>query len=364
MDGLDETTPDLTKTSATEASNPEITCYIHSVSPVKNASSNKRKYFDFCLQTRDEPLRALYFVSEKQTEMKTLEQVKSPVKIQNYMYDKQKQDVLITKYTKVVPMAVDNVDFPHTPMCNADGLLENISSLQKVAAEQVVSIKAEVVQMSGSKFIHTQRYGSLKKQEVIIRDNTSSTKVVLWEEYVDCLEMNKTYLLSNLRMKGSKSEKYLNTAKTEKFIFKETEPFTQPLVQVHEDLSLIATTWTAKILGIQQATKQSTCVSCNKIVQPQSNGILAECTSCKMTQMLSSCPVQWYLKIFIQNTNKVKQNHKLSFYPNLASQLLNLLEVNLDFANATETDFESLYRSKRTLLSPLTPLITKLQISH
>ena len=119
-------------------------------------------------------------------------------------------------------------------MCNTDGLLENISSLQKVAAEQVVSIKAEVVQISGSKFIHTQRYGSLKKQEVIIRDNTSCTKVVLWEEYVDCLEINKTYLLCNLRVKGNKSEKYLNNAKTEKFTFKETEPFTQPLVQVHE----------------------------------------------------------------------------------------------------------------------------------
>jgi len=82
--------------------------------------------------------------------------------------------------------------------------------------------------MSGSKFIHTQRYGSLKKQKVIIRDNTPSTEVVLWEEYVDCLEMNKTYLLSNIRVKGSKSKKYLNTAKTEKFTFKETGPFTQP----------------------------------------------------------------------------------------------------------------------------------------
>lgn len=113
------------------------------------------------------------------------------------------QDVLITKYTKIVPLDKDNVNFPHSPMCNADGLLENISSLQKVAAEQVVSIKAEVVQMSGWKTIHTQQYGSLKKQGVMIRDNTSSTKVVLWEEYVDCLEINKTYLLSNLCVKGS-----------------------------------------------------------------------------------------------------------------------------------------------------------------
>lgn len=249
--------------------------------------------------------------------------MKSPVKIQNY--DRQKQDVLITKYTKIVPLEKDNVNFPHTPMCNADGLLENISWLQKVAAEQVVSIKAEVVQMSGWKTIHTQCYGSLKKQEVILRDNTSSTRVVLWEEYVDCREINKTYLLSNLRVKGSKSE-----------------PFTQPLVQVHEGLSLITTTWTAKMLGIQQATKQSTCVSRNKIVSPQSNGILAECTSCKMTQMLSSCPVQWYLKIFVQNTDKVEQNHKLSFYPNLASQLLNILEVKLDFATG-QNRYESSY---------------------
>lgn len=147
-------------------------------------------------------------------------------------------------------------------------------------------------------------------------------------------------MLSNLRVKGSKSEKYLNTAKTEKFTFKELEPFTQPLVQVHEDLSLSTTTWTAKILGIHRATKQSTCVSCNKIVTPQSNGILAECTSCKMTQVLSSCPVQWYLKIFVQNTDKVEQKHKLSFYSNLASQLLNILEVKLDLATATETDMK------------------------
>ena len=73
MDAMDGTTPGFTETSASQASNPEITCYIHSVSPVKNASSNLRK-------------------------LKTLEQVKSPIKIQNY--DRQKQDVLITKYTK------------------------------------------------------------------------------------------------------------------------------------------------------------------------------------------------------------------------------------------------------------------------
>ena len=55
-----------------------------------------------------------------------------------------------------VPLEKHNVNFStHTLMSNADGLLENTSSLQKVAAEQVASIKAEVVQMSGLKTIHT-----------------------------------------------------------------------------------------------------------------------------------------------------------------------------------------------------------------
>ena len=105
------------------------------------------------------------------------EQVKSPAKIQNH--DRQKQGVLITKYARIVSLEKVYVNCPHTPIANADGLLGNISSQQKVAAEQVVSNKAEV-RMSGWKTIHTQRYGSLKKQEVIVRDTTSSVKVILW----------------------------------------------------------------------------------------------------------------------------------------------------------------------------------------
>lgn len=51
-------------------------------------------------------------------------------------------------------------------------------------------------------------------------------------------------------------------------------------------------------------------------------------------------PVQWNMKLFVQNNDKVKQTHKLFFYPNLASQLLNILDVKLDLATATETDIK------------------------
>ena len=76
-----------------------------------------------------------------------------------------------------------------------------------------------------------------------------------------------------------------------------------------------------------------------------------------MTQMLSSCPVQWYLKIFVQNTDKVEQTHQFSFYPNLANQLLNILEVKLDFATATETDMKvAILQNQKSIHDNFTPL--------
>jgi hypothetical protein len=232
----------------------------------KKLQQVKGGFFNLILQTKDESVRAVCFSPEKQTELKTLEKVKSPVKIKNYQ--KPHQDIIfINKYTKITPLPIDEIDFPRTEICNEDGLIPNISSLQKVAGEQIVSLKGEVAELSGIKYLDTLHHGKLKKQEAIVRDTTSSTKVILWEDYVESLELNKTYLLKNLCVKVTKTDRYLNTAKTEKFTYTETEPFTHPLVDVAEDLSVMTSmTWTARILGIQQALKQPSCRSCGKTV--------------------------------------------------------------------------------------------------
>ena len=65
------------------------------------------------------------------------------------------------------------------------------------------------------------------------------------------LELNKTYIIQNIKLKQSKKEMFLNTTKADKFTFAETSPFTMPLVTV-EDVKTTSTI-TARILGIQQA---------------------------------------------------------------------------------------------------------------
>ena len=73
------------------------------------------------------------------------------------------------------------------------------------------------MQLSGVKVVNTNCQGNLKKQEAVLRDTTSSVKVILWEDYVETLEDGKTYLLENLRLKVTKSERYLNTPKSKNF---------------------------------------------------------------------------------------------------------------------------------------------------
>lgn len=189
----EESTEDPTSNSSPKkpvVPNSDIPCYIHAVSPVKSATVGNKKYFKLILQTKDQQVRAVCFSPEKQTELKTLEKVKSPVKIQDY--DNSNNDICIQKSTKIIPLESSQIDFERDEILGNGGMLPNLASIQKVAAEQVVNVKAQVVQISGTKYIDSERYGTLKKQEVILRDETSSTRFILWEEYINSLEMNKT----------------------------------------------------------------------------------------------------------------------------------------------------------------------------
>ena len=65
---------------------------------------------DECLASPPTVGRTLVcFSPEKQTELKTLEKVKSPVKRKNYQ--KPHQDIFVNKYTKITPLPIDETDF-------------------------------------------------------------------------------------------------------------------------------------------------------------------------------------------------------------------------------------------------------------
>ena len=152
-----------------------LTTYIHGTSPVKNARSSTRKYVNCILQKKDGAVIVVCFSSQKQTELTTLQVTKTHVRVINFSKTNT-GDIILDNQTKFTFLG-------HLPFAYSDTLTANgtvlISSLAQVAAEQLVTVKAEVTHVSGIKKTPTLRQRVLSKLEGTIRDPTSSVKVIL-----------------------------------------------------------------------------------------------------------------------------------------------------------------------------------------
>jgi len=93
--------------------------------------------------------------------------------------------------------------------------LPNIPSSQKASSEQLISLKAQVMQVSYINVFHTQFQGKVRKHKVMVRDTTSFMKIILWEDNVDTTQKQNT--AAKKPSPQSKTERFLNTAKLEKF---------------------------------------------------------------------------------------------------------------------------------------------------
>ncbi len=270
-----------------------------------------------------------------------LEKVKSPVKIQNYKTKEGingKDEVILQRSTKFTPLGNTDVEFSHNKFLTAVGVIPNISALEKLALEQLVSIKAHVVEVSSVKQIMTQSKICLKKQEVFVADPTNCMKVVLWEDHVNTLEEGKTYVLENLRLKKNYNERYLNTAKGEEFRFKVTTEFADAVVEPDQPLSMECSIPTCKVVGVLEATKQVCCFSCSKKVVSLPNSSLVQCSACKMCQVKSVCNSQWYLCIMVQDPISPEKKVTLTLFSMQVEQLHAALDLQVNLMTCTEEE--------------------------
>ena len=92
----------------------ELYCYIHAMSPMKNAQSSNRKYFDCTLQNKDTTVQAVCYSREKYSELNSLLKTGSPVEITNYntsAVTNGKEDIIILSKTRISPITSIEIDF-------------------------------------------------------------------------------------------------------------------------------------------------------------------------------------------------------------------------------------------------------------
>ena len=82
------------------------------------------------------------FSPKKYSELNTLQKTKSPVKITNYntsAASSGKEDIIILNKTRISPITSTEIDFPYLSELTATGTLPDLSVLEKLAAEQLVT---------------------------------------------------------------------------------------------------------------------------------------------------------------------------------------------------------------------------------
>lgn len=214
----------------------------------------------------------------------------------------------------------------------------HLSQIYKLATEQLITVKAKVLIISSVKtFVSIN--ANLKKQEAIISDPTASMKLVLWGDYVDCLECDQTYKFETVPVKGPKDDRYLNTPKSDKFTEIPCDPFEQPINETEDLEYLASTSITVKLTGIKSIDKTYACFTCNRKVSVHNNGVLATCDSdkCHLTQALKLCKPQWFVRLLVLD-NATDKLLTVTINQSMTPQFEQLLlKIHKDFQSAKAT---------------------------
>lgn len=291
---------------------PEITCYVHSVSPVKK--SNGASYVNCDFQKQSSVVRAVCFATEKRQSLEAMAVRKSPVKMRNCTISKKfgREDIVISKKTSIVPTAEANFDY----ISMEEHI--NIASLSQVASDQLVCVKGTVKEVSCVKKVIIDG-NSVDKQQCYIVDPSGFIKLVIWGSHVDTVKEGETYTFNKVRVRIAKDERYINTPKREsECVITPADPFSENLPHVEAISS--TNEIVADILGVISASKNMCCVSCAKKVVIK--GKLAFCENCKMSQKLGTCKSQWYARIYFEKVGVPAQRLRLTAFNDVSSKLL------------------------------------------
>ena len=167
-------------------------------------------------------IKAISFSPDKSTSLRAAMENKSPIKLKKFEFNEHFKNIVIKNNTAIIklqkPLPFQLADISQTT-------ISTIESLQTTTPQQLVNIKATVKNISGTKHVKMES-GTLNTSSATLVDPTGSITAVFWEEWVNCVELNKTYTFTNFRVKKNNytNEIYVNTA-NEGFKLKQSPDF-------------------------------------------------------------------------------------------------------------------------------------------
>ena len=174
----------------------ELIAYVHNLLHVHK--SGKLSYTTYQLQTSSTAtVKAICFSPDKAKPLKSAMETKSPIKLRKYQFNQHFNNIVVNKHT-VIQNYTKSLDFK--PSGTLETQLLTINTINSISPQQLVSVKAKVTQLTGPKSQRTEK-ATLQKSSAVLVDPTGYIRVVFWEEWVNSVQENTTYIFKNLRVK-------------------------------------------------------------------------------------------------------------------------------------------------------------------
>ncbi|XP_078580307.1 uncharacterized protein LOC144864279 [Branchiostoma floridae x Branchiostoma japonicum] len=275
-----------------EKQDPDLTGYIHNVSPMKK-SRRGASYFNFDLQEKDAVRKAVCFSPEKRKVVEDQEQSQHGCKITRYSQGSFSQtDIVINKATIIdkeqLPFPSKKVEVPFTPLKDIDHLTPG----------QVINIKVKVISTKPAKTVPVKdtqgTTKELQKTEVLCADHTATRNLVVWEPIT--LQENHSYKL-DVRVRLFGSSNYINTMRDTTV---EEINDIETITSTDDETRTISSpgSFKGKISAMTIISRFIKCVDCRKKI-PHTDKRIVTCPACQMTMLAKNCPADITAKLSV-----------------------------------------------------------------
>ena len=143
-----------------------------------------------------------------------------------------------------------------------------------------------------------------KKREVLVADSTGTGRVILWEEHVDDVDEQRSYLLKNFVIREYMSVKYLEMGKDVGEIEEiadigevdtKSDMLKEEVLQVWKN---------AVVIAVPKLDVYKACLVCKARVEP-SIPPFEQCSKCAIQQRIDFCKEQTTAKLLIMANSKM-----------------------------------------------------------
>ena len=261
-----------------------------------NLSPWKGRFFDGKISDGEDTMRLVGFSETKRNNLAEYLTAKTPLQfsncaIQTPFAGEGRFEIIVRDNTTIGKShhRFNTDDFQIEESQSADIEELTLNKLSKTTPFQRISTKVKCVEILDTLVLDETRH----VQNILLADQTATTRMALWETNIGSLAPGKTYHLQNVQVKHF-GEQYTLTSPRHGMLVTEIKDFpgiTCASLATHTDQT---TLHKATVIAVSGLSQHQSCIVCKKgHISPVSDQpSLGKCSDCPTTTLMSKCIVQ------------------------------------------------------------------------